>query len=878
MSRDRIQSGSFLSKAAEDINLRANKEVANLTLIFTNRRAIRFFGEEYEALQEGFYWKPECRTISDFVEQYSPYSSAEELSLIYILYKSYKRIYYSHNPLSQTEEEEPFENFYFWGKTLLGDFDDVDKNLADAAKLYVTLSESKEMEDLFDFLEPEQKDILSKYFDNFRKLYCSESNLQHNFVRIWNCLLEVYDNYRKSLSELGIAYGGMMYRDLVEKIERGEVSFEGEEFAFVGFNVLNKVERELFKAIGLRSKADFYWDYDTYYTEDPIREAGLFMRENLRDFPHSESFSRNNFSQIQSSDCHIEILSSAYESSQALYIKEWIGSLEQQYGKSLRQNTLAIILQNESLLPFVLKSLPEQINGEPTKVNITMGYPFKYSSLYTDMSAWLNRHSETSLGAREQLEELVEFVKSKALEENSDNQTKEAAYRVVIALEDLGKTLRAIQEELPKDFVHRTIIRLLQRQTMPFESEATDGVQIMGLLESRNLDFSHVLMLSCTNTLLPSIGNSITFIPHSLRQVFDLTTTERKVAVYAYYFYRLLHNAKSIHYIYNTISSSKDSEEMSCFLQQLRVEFPLGIGYKTLSLSQKNEIISPCLPAKRPEDLSLLLKRKCNFENPHSYLSPSVLTDYIDCPLKFYYKHILRLEAPKEDDDKTSLVFGTFFHASAEHFELSGRKASLAECMEQAYEQLKQEEKGLISQFHRDMVENYLRGLQSYYERMPDRHFQEAEKEFVMNVAMEGMQLKFGGKIDRIDQEGENLILCDYKTGGNDEQYKQIDSLFEPEKADRAKYLFQIMFYAWLLWKQKPIGVQILYIHKLQSKDYKPKVLTYDLQTHNQFDQKIKEYIKELFDTSEGKMWNSKPSEKKCRYCDFSSLCPNPKK
>ncbi len=681
MKVDTSQCQSFLSKVAKDLCQKKNQEVENLCLIFTNRRAIRFFSEEYAKEQEEFYWLPNCKTISDFVEEHSLYRLAQELSLIYVLYQSYKRIYYSYNPLAQGEQEETFESFYFWGKTILNDFDDIDKNLANAEKLYITLSEEKEIEALFDFLDPEQKDILSKYFDNFRKLYSTDSTLQHNFVSIWNCLLEIYNDYRKSLSALGIAYSGMMYRDLLERIEAKEICFEQEKFAFVGFNVLNKVERELFKAIRLSSSASFYWDYDTYYTEEKNREAGLFMRENLKDFPHNETFAQNNFSQIQSSDCHIEILSSAYETSQVFYIKQWVKGLELQYGESLQQNSLAIILQNEELLPFVLKSLPEQIAGFPTKVNITMGYAFKLSKLYSDMSSYLKEQSDKSIGIMEQLEGLIEFVKAEGKAENCENETKEAAYRTIVSLEDLKKTLGEIPQELPENFIHRTILRLLQRQTMPFESDATDGVQVMGLLESRNLDFMHILMLSCTNTLLPSIGNSLTFIPHSLRQIFDLTTTERKVAVFAYYFYRLLHNAKSIHYLYNTSSSSKDSEEMSCFLQQLRVELERKITCKTMSLSQTGDLLHKPLPDKCQEDLAKLLLSKSESDNEHSYLSPTFLTDYIDCPLLFYYKRILGLQAPKDTEDKLPLAFGTLFHNSAQIMEEKGRAVSFVDCI-----------------------------------------------------------------------------------------------------------------------------------------------------------------------------------------------------
>lgn len=871
------ESTDFLAKVAKDVASIDNKDILRMRMIFTNQRAIRYFSKAYSDLQQGTYWMPRCYTINGFVQSLSPYRAAKELSLIYALYVSYCKIYYQRNPLAEGEQQESFEQFYFWGKLLLSDFDDLDKNLADASKLYTVLQEEKEMEDLFDFLSENQKETLAKYFENFRKLYCSDSKLKHNFIKVWNCLFDIYTDFRGSLSERGIAYGGMMYRDLLDRLLKGEVSFGEDRFAFVGFNVLNSVEKEIFRQIRRTNEVAFYWDYDTYYTEDVFKEAGLFMRDNIKDFPCSEAFSQNDFSRIANNEADIKILSCSYETSQVFYIKQWIRHLEEKFGKSLKQNRIAIILQNESLLPFVLKSLPENVNGEPTRVNVTMGYPFRFSSLYDEISKLAQQSVKEGKTIAEQMDALADFVRQKGEDRDCEDEVKQAAYETLLLLEDFKQMICDIPIPPSENFVCRNLMRMLQSQTMPFESDATEGMQIMGLLESRNLDFDHVLMLSCNATNLPRIGNLVSFIPHSLREVFSLTTSEKKVAVFAYYFYRLLHNAKTIHYVYNIVSSNKDGEEMSCFLQQLRVEFGKPIECRHLSFPSTRTQKPINLPAKKAEDLQTLISRKSDASNPKSFLSPSFLVSYIDCPLQFYFKQLCRLNVPEEPEDRISLVFGTLFHASAQKMEEDKAAKALNEYVNEAFGELDKEDAKLIKQVHRDLVGSYLDGLRDYDAKHKEEHFVEAEKQIVVEKQIAGHTLRFGGIIDRIDREGATLILSDYKTGGNDEECRCVEDLFYRDGKQRAKYLFQIMFYAWLLWRREPIRVRILYAHKLKNPFYKPSVYEYDFETHKDFDEMMNKLIASLLNIGKPPVWKCIPKDMVCNYCDYTDLCPQRK-
>lgn len=889
MKNKDLQKNTFLHKLAKDISRMPKTDLLSLRVIFTNRRAIKYFKEEYKSLQEGVFSMPECETINDFVQSHSPYKQAEELSLIYMLYCSYQKIYYSRNPLSEGEEAESFENFYFWGKTILNDFDDIDKNLADAKKLYTTLSEEKEIEELFDFLNEEQKNVLSQYFADFKKLYSSDSKLKNNFVKIWNCLSDIYFDYKEELKKNAIAYSGMIYRDLVERMSESDNLFGDDIFAFAGFNVLNQSEKKLFECIKSTNTAHFYWDYDTYYTEDKRQEAGLFMRENITKFPCSETYKENDFSQIKNNDSEINIVKTSYETSQVLYIRKWIRDLEERYGDSLQQNQIAIILLNENLLPYVVKALPNTINNQATQVNITMGYPFKFSNLYEEISIFLDKPENKSLSATEQIDKLIEFLKDKGKGETCSNEVKESVFRSIEKLTDFKQTIDFIKEELPETFIRKTILRLLQKQSMPFESDSINGVQIMGLLESRNLDFAHVLLLSANATQLPGSVNSMTFISNSLRRAFGLTTDERKLAVYAYYFYRLLHNIETIDIIYNSVSSSKDSEELSCFVQQLRLESSKQVSMQTLSFESPKNEIQITTPAKEKSTIEDIISRKCNMENEEAYLSPSYLNSYLSCPLQFYYDKIKRLKPSEEESDLQYLAFGSLFHNSAELFEKSNREKSYEDCIEEGLEKINPEQQAIVKSFHKELVRNYLFGLAEYDKQNQERKFQNAEVKICNTITIDGIKVKFGGIIDRIDLEGETLVLSDYKTGGDEESFKYVEDLFDSKKEKRAKYLFQILFYAWLLWDKSEIEighkkirfnkdkikVQIIYVHKLQSPKYKVKTYEYNAETHKVFDECMKKLIKNLFDTDETIVWEPQPKENICKYCDYQTLCPN---
>ncbi len=844
----------FLEKVAQDIKKQSNEYLLDTQILFSNKRAIKYFKEEFKKQNHQTLFSPECKSIADFIQEYSPLQSIEEFSLIYQLFLSYKTI-------CDKSEEETFESFYNWGKIILSDFDDIDKNLADAKQVFRLIEDYKEIENAFDYLTQEQKELLESFFTIFEET----SDLKKNFIRIWNCLFDIYTHFKEKLREQGVGYSGMIYRDFLSRIEKKEITFRNHNFAVVGFNVLNKCEENLFKILKEEYSVDFYWDYDEYYTSSDYQEAGIFMKNNLNNFPHNKDFAKNDFNNIATNNEKINIIKTSYENENAHYIKTWIQSLENKYGEDLKQNEIAIILGNENLLPFVIKSLPEKINDTPTTINIAMGYPLSNLPLFNEIEEKIDEIQKEEKSITEQIDELYDFINSKGIFAY-ENKIKQSCFSIIKILNDFKHTLSFNKIEfLQNNFLKKTLLFLLRRLNIPFESDAVDGLQIMGLLESRNLNFKHVLVLSANDENIPRINNLHSFIPLSVRDAFGLIDQKKKIAVFAYYFYRLFQNRKDLDFVYSTIGSGGKIKEMTRFLFQLRLESTIEFEEKTISMPfvEQKEINTENLFKKTEEDLENL-KNKA--------FSASMINTYLDCGRKFFFKYIKNLEKI-EESDISYLAFGNLFHKSAEFFVHSKYQTPVEDCINKAFELLKEEEKSIITQSAKDTCIKYLQSIETYYKS--DNTFLKAEEEIKeVKVYLNGLKVELYGIIDRIDKTpNEDYVVIDYKTSKNRKEFdNKIENLFNSDlKERRNSYALQILFYAYLLHKKgyKVVDTQLIYPHLLQ-KNPSCTVSEYNNAIHNEYEENLKACLEEIFDKDRD--WGS---TKNCKFCDYTEICSN---
>ncbi len=844
----------FLEKVAQDIKKHSNEYLLDLQILFSNKRAIKYFKEELKEQNKETVFIPDCKSIADFVEQYSLLKVADEFSLIYQLFLSYKSVI-------GENDNESFETFYNWGKIILSDFDDIDKNLADAKQVFRLIEDYKEIENAFDYLTQEQKELLESFFTIFEET----SDLKKNFIRIWNCLFDIYTHFKEKLREQGVGYSGMIYRDFLSRIEKKEITFRNHNFAVVGFNVLNKCEENLFKILKEEYSVDFYWDYDEYYTSSDYQEAGIFMKNNLNNFPHNKDFAKNDFNNIATNNEKINIIKTSYENENAHYIKTWIQSLENKYGEDLKQNEIAIILGNENLLPFVIKSLPEKINDTPTTINIAMGYPLSNLPLFNEIEEKIDEIQKEEKSITEQIDELYDFINSKGIFAY-ENKIKQSCFSIIKILNDFKHTLSFNKIEfLQNNFLKKTLLFLLRRLNIPFESDAVDGLQIMGLLESRNLNFKHVLVLSANDENIPRINNLHSFIPLSVRDAFGLIDQKKKIAVFAYYFYRLFQNRKDLDFVYSTIGSGGKIKEMTRFLFQLRFESKIVFEEKTISMPfvEQKEITTENIFKKTEEDLETLKNKP---------FSASMINTYLDCERKFFFKYIKKLEKI-EESDISYLAFGNLFHKSAEFFVASDYKAPIDKCINKAFEELKEEEKAIITQSAKDTCAKYLQSLEKYYKS--DNTFLKTEEKIKeVKVHLKDLTVELYGIIDRIDKTPNgDYVVIDYKTSKSRKEFdNNIENLFNRELAEkRNSYALQILFYAYLLQRKgyNVIDTQLIYPHLLQ-KDSSCTVSEYNNAIHNEYEEHLKACLEDIFDKE--KDWNS---TKNCKYCDYTEICSN---
>ena len=355
---------SFLKQVATDLYKRKNGNLSHTAIVFPNKRAGLFFNEHLAAQSDNPVWAPAYISISELFRELSSYEIADSVKLVCELYKVFRQ---------ETQSKESLDDFYFWGELLISDFDDADKNLVNTDQLFTNLQDLRAMMNDYTFMDKDQEAAIQQFFHNFS--IERRTALKERFISMWDVLGKIYRNFKETLQQQQLAYEGMLYRDVLENIDLNDLPYE--TYVFVGFNVLNKVEHELFMKLQQAEKALFYWDYDEFYMKKKHHEAGEFIKRNLKDFPSA-------LADVEFNSLHqkkeIRYISSPTENAQARYLPQWI----REYLTENERET-AIVLCNEGLLQPVLHSLPSEVKH----VNITMGFPLSQTPVYSYLNSLL---------------------------------------------------------------------------------------------------------------------------------------------------------------------------------------------------------------------------------------------------------------------------------------------------------------------------------------------------------------------------------------------------------------------------------------------------------------------------------------------------------
>ncbi|MDR0974032.1 MAG: PD-(D/E)XK nuclease family protein [Prevotellaceae bacterium] len=887
---------TFLEAVAQDLYHKFGNNLSRTAVVFPNKRAGLFFNEYLARQTECPLWSPVYLSISELMEAGTVLRHGDELLLISLLYRVYRDVTGRH--------DESLDDFYFWGELMLADFDDLDKNLTDARLLFANLNDLKQPEN-FDFLSSEQQTALQDFLRHFSQE--ATSLLKQRFVSLWDKLYDIYIAYRQLLTSKGIAYEGMLLRDSIERLKPEELPYE--RTVFVGFNALNKVEHRLFHTLQQSGKALFYWDYDTFYTRqaDSRHEAGIHIRQNMRLYPNElppELF--DNLCKPK----QVSFIAASTENAQARFLTEWVGT---HLGE--REKETAVVLCNETLLLPVLHSIPSCVR----QTNITMGFPMSHTPAYTMVTQWLKDeatqpHDDTLSLCRRLVSALAAEAENYRTELcETDTYTplyREALFKCYTVCNRLATLMEEEDVQLKIPTFAKLLQRVLARTHIPFHGEPAVGMQIMGVLETRNIDFRHLLILSFNEGKLPKKTDAASFIPYSLRKAFGMSTVEQQDSMYAYYFYRLIQRAETVTCVYNTADDGVNRGEASRFLLQLQVEWPYEIHKQVLETQQSPHPVRPIQVKKKP-CMAILKKWLTN-----GHIAPSALNIYMDCRLHFYYRYIARIKEPDEQTlELDSATFGTIFHKAMENIykALQGDRPVIRK---ENIEDLIKDKRRLEEYVHQAFCSEYFRidpetekrsytGTELINRRVITTYagqvlradaryapftivgMEERESDpLSIHVANEEWTIHIGGTIDRIDLKDGVLRIVDYKTGGNELRPNDISDLFDTEKPHRPNYIFQTFLYADLL-SHRPaylnysIRPALFYVHKAANTEYEPviemgarnqKQTVTDYRPYAQeFRAELIRLLEELCDPDED--FTQTAHEEHCAYCAYRALC-----
>ena len=764
----------FLKQVAEHYCKRG--EADKCCFIFPNRRSMAFFSKYLSEAVRGAdkpMLAPQMFTVNDFFYQVSGKKSIDRVTQLLELYQAYCEVFARHNRYEGLKPES-LDEFIFWGEVILADFNDVDKYLVDPKQLFANVSDFKQLQDTFSYLTETQRKAIEGFVSHFSDrngrltvdLDVADPDVKGRFLMLWNLLHDLYVRFNDRLSGKGLAYEGMVYRSLADKLcdvpvtdVLSENFSENVKFVFVGLNALNECEKTLLNKLRDARRAEFCWDYSGEMIMDPQNRSSVFMSENVLAYPQAAEWDSEGLTRP-----NVNVVSVPSSVGQAKRLPDILRLVLSDAGLPKPEELVdcAIVLPDENLLVPVLNSIPEEIQD----INVTMGLPMKGSLLYSLMSEISSIHLHTvQRGGKwyfyhkqvwdlfsndlfrksvdEQTLEIINKVRSDAkyyipLEELRGTKVMDAVFRPVVkdhkeaSNEQIREFARyqkevitslapavaedqslALELEYAKEYYRcvnmleevnglsvqpvtyvRLLDQLLAGVSVPFKGEPLKGLQIMGPLETRALDFKNLIVLSVNEGVFPRRNVGTSFVPPELRKGFGLPTYEYQDAVWAYYFYRMISRAENVWLLTDSRTEGLKSGEESRYIKQLEYHFNLPVKRYVVKYD-KMKTASVADIAKTEDDV-LKIRQMA--------LSATSLQSYLECPAKFYYSSIKELEAEEDVAESVDYgVFGTVYHETMRSLYTSPEAMA-----EEFFFDWKGENEARLSQKHRYITKSYI--------------------------------------------------------------------------------------------------------------------------------------------------------------------------
>ena len=899
---------------------------------------------------------PEMLTINDFFHKVGGMHSVERVRLLIELYDCYKEC----NPKAETLDE-----FIFWGDVILSDFNDVDKYLVDPKQLFANISDLKKIQDTYTYLTDTQRKAIEAFVSHFSDLSgrltvnldSDEPDVKGKFLMIWNILHGLYELFNTRLREKGMAYEGMVYRQLAQRLKNESVEdvfndvWQGDvKFVFVGLNALNECEKMLLRKLRDAGRAEFCWDYSGKIISDPKNRSSFFMAENVVEFPQAAVWDREGLNVPE-----INVVSVPSSTGQAKRLPDVLNGIGSRTVAGLTD--CAIVLPDETLLSSVLNSIPDEVED----INVTMGLPMTGSILYSMMSdiAAIQLHTVNRKGkwyfyhkqvwdlfandlfrkaSDEKTLEIISKVKSDAAyyisqDVLSGTPLLDAVFRPVIAdqklqsasqikdfaeyqkqvltavisslTEDVGMNLELeyakeyykcvnVLKEIDLEVLPVTYVRLLNQLlsavSVPFRGEPLKGLQIMGPLETRALDFRNLVILSANEGVFPRRNVSSSFVPPELRKGFGLPTYEYQDAVWAYYFYRMISRAEKVWMFTDTRTEGLKSGEESRYIKQLEYHFNIPLNRYVVRFDK--------MKTAKVEDIVKTLDDVRKIKE--TVLSATTVQNYLACPAKFYYGTVKELKAEEEVAESLDYgMFGTVYHETMRSLYASDRMTAKdiqswlgrEDEIKSKIKELIIDELNLMEVSGRNLVVTDV--ILKYVMKTLQRDLELLEKEGVdffeilgreVKVSGEFKGQKFKGFIDRLDSFHPGQVrVVDYKTGKvldddekiNDDNALAIaEDIFAEDIKERPKIALQFFIYDMLV-QNHPLarGKQLFNCVYSTARLFKepPLNVPRNEMFFNAVSERLENTLKEMYSLEVP--FRRTNDEKVCEYCDFKMIC-----
>ena len=874
---------SKLHAIAQTFVREVGEELQHYTFVFPNHRAGLFFRKYLSQYTERPLFAPRVMTINECFAELSDLQVADPLTLLLRLYAVYQQLY---------PEAESLDSFIYWGKMMLADFSEIDNHLVPHVEaLFASIQDLHAIDERYAYLTENQRKALSRFWKEFH-----DSDMHHpgvkmhkQFLHTWNLLYPLYTALRENLLRDGLAYEGMLHREVLAHWDAIPVDRFRRQYVFLGFNALTASERELMVRLQGMSKADFYFDYDSPYLSDPQNKASLFMEDNLRLFTSRFAIPDSRLATSSNDIGDITLISVPSTVGEVHEVNRILSDIIRADNQDLTRT--AVVLPDEQLLIPLLHAFPDSVS----KINVTMGYPLRATSLYMPVAypeQYITPMPETAEAFIAQMRECLLFLR------NDDNT--EGVYQLTKVLDRLQTALTTYPNiRFTVVDVQQLLKMLTLETTIPYVGEPLDGLQVMGVLETRALDFDNIIITDFNDDLYPGRTMNNSFVPYTLRCGFDLPTPDRQNAIFAYNFYRMLSYAKRVWFITNSTTDEQHSGEVSRFFYQLKWQYGMDVKHVTVT----NELVALSTQEAQPIDKDDRLQTIQS-------LSATALTTYLRCSKQFYYKYVEKLPEPEPDESVSAseLTIGNVLHAIMEQLysPLVGKNVTESD-VERLLAQVNDDTywNGIehLQLLKGDILAN--RVLRTYVNNVLNNDYYQAPFQYV--ASEKPLHANFGGVrlygiADRIDIKGGVVRMIDYKTGHTDLKFDTMAKVFgvaEPSeegtisiRTQGQRQILQTLLYCWLFTNgakdnsdsgfpipnspSSHITPYIYSVRRLQPEDM-PAVeqmgspLVLDETIKQEFVTELQSLLEEMFDRRIP--YYATTDKRTCESCAFAPLC-----